>query len=83
MIYKTIKTVVSLSVAAMFLMTSAHAAGTLIGSSVPFAKNSNVREAVKKECQIETKLPNFIKEAAKKEGVSVTPNKEESSKSQR
>ncbi len=42
-----------------------------IASSVPFNKDSNATEAVRKECTLDTRLPEFIEESAKSQGVKV------------
>jgi len=43
-----------------------------LSSSVEFAKGSSVRDAVKKECELTTKLPEFIQTYAKKYDVDLT-----------
>lgn len=59
---------------------SAMAASVQVAATTPFSKNGSIREAVKNECQLETKLPGFVKEFAESYGIDVTlsensPNK--------
>jgi len=42
-----------------------------IASSVPFTKDSEASDAVRKECTLDTRLPEFIEESAKSQGVKV------------
>lgn len=57
---------------AFFCMVGhAHASNIMVNSATPFAEGASVREAVKLECQLGTKLPSFIKEFSVKEGVDV------------
>lgn len=42
-----------------------------IGATTPFAKNAPIREVIKNECQLETKLPAFVKEFADSYGIAV------------
>ncbi len=48
------------------LMSSAQADTVTISDSTPFAEDSGASDAVKAECKFETRLPNYIKKAAKK-----------------
>lgn len=43
-----------------------------IQSSTPYAKSAQVRDAVKDECQLDTKLPGFVREYARANGTDVT-----------
>lgn len=52
------------------LMSLAQADTITISSSTPFAENSGASDNVKEECKFETRLPNYIKKAAK-QGVVV------------
>jgi len=67
------------------LVTSAYAGDVkvTVASEVPFSESSSVREAVKTECNLQTKLPQFIAEYANEYGVEVTleekPNKKKGS----
>jgi len=59
---------------------NAVAAGVQVAATTPFSENGAIREAVKNECQLETKLPHFVKEFADSYGIDVTltensPNK--------
>jgi len=42
-----------------------------VASSVPYDKDSNATESVRKECALDTRLPEFIEESAKSQGVQV------------
>lgn len=42
-----------------------------IPSSVPFDKNSQATDAVRKECTLDTRLPDFIATQAKEQGIKV------------
>lgn len=42
-----------------------------IASSVPFDKNSQASDAVRKECTLDTRLPEFIEAQAKEQGIKV------------
>ncbi|MCU7814944.1 MAG: hypothetical protein KZQ89_18330 [Candidatus Thiodiazotropha sp. (ex Lucinoma kastoroae)] len=43
----------------------------LINTKTPFAEHAQVREKVKKECQLDTKLPVFIKQFADSDDIQV------------
>ena len=48
---------------------TAHAGGTLyILDKAPYHKDADIRPAIRKECGLEQKLPQFVKEYAKKSG---------------
>ncbi|MDX8389138.1 MAG: hypothetical protein R8M38_01475 [Mariprofundaceae bacterium] len=66
---KTIKTI--LFIAGLTFAFSASAADIMVSASIPFAKNASVRDAVRNECQLETKLPHFIQEYAVKNDLNV------------
>jgi len=42
-----------------------------IKATTPFAKVSSIRDAVKNECQLQTKLPHFVNTFASKYGIAV------------
>jgi hypothetical protein len=42
-----------------------------IQASTPFAASAQVRDAVKQECQLDTKLPGFVQEFAQGNGIEV------------
>ena len=42
-----------------------------IASSVPFGSNSQASDAVRKECTLDTRLPEFIEAQAKEQGESM------------
>lgn len=42
-----------------------------IASAVPFSKNANASDAVRKECTLDTRLPEFIENEAKEQGIKV------------
>ena len=48
-----------------------HANEVLLSAHTPWSKNAVIREAVKNECQLQTKLPDFVRSYAQEEGVSV------------
>lgn len=59
--------------AALTLMTSgtASAASIKVGATTPFSETGMVKDSVKNECQLETKLPEFVKEYADSYGIEV------------
>ena len=67
------------------LVTNAYAGDTktAIASMVPFSENGSIREAVKAECNLQTKLPQFVAEYAGDYNVEVVleekPNKKKGS----
>jgi len=59
---------------------SAVAAGVQVAATTSFSENGAIREAVKNECELQTKLPGFVKEFADSYGIDVAltennPNK--------
>ena len=51
---------------AFVLISSAQADTVTISKSTPFAEDSGATDSVREECAFETRLPNYIKKAAKK-----------------
>jgi len=60
---------------------SAVAGDIQVAATTPFSENGAIREAVKNECQLQTKLPGFVKEFADSYGVDVTLTEKTPSKS--
>jgi hypothetical protein len=60
----------STAIVCSFLASSVGAETYTIGNSFPFAEGSGASSKVKSSCKLETKLPNFIRSAAKN-GVTV------------
>jgi hypothetical protein len=57
--------------AALAMSCNAGADEIRIQSSTPYAESAHVRDAVKAECQLDTKLPDFIREYASANGTEV------------
>lgn len=57
--------------AAMAMSGHAGADSIRLQASTPYAKTAQVREAVKKDCQLDTKLPGFIRDYASANGLEV------------
>ena len=51
---------------AFALISSAQADTVTMSKSIPFAEDSGATDSVKEDCGFETRLPNYIKKAAKK-----------------
>ena len=51
--------------------TSYNGPAVTIAASIPFGKNSNASDDVRKECGIQTRVPEFIENEAKSKGIKV------------
>ena len=55
-----------LTIFAILLMPDAVADTVMIAKSVPFAEDSGVTDSIRDECKFQTRLPEYIKKAAKR-----------------
>jgi len=63
---------VLLSVVVIFCGLNTALAGEIkLGATTPFGENAVIREAVKNECQLQTKLPDFVRQFANKYNIDV------------
>ena len=60
---------------------SAVAGDVQVAATTPFAKDGAIRDAVKNECQLQTKLPHFVNEFASSYGIAVELKESVSKKS--
>lgn len=81
MIYKTLVTTILAILLSIWLSNIAFADSIVIDNTVVYAKDAEVRQAVKDECDLEQKFTDFLDEYISDQGITVVKADSEKAKS--